>query len=265
MKKNLIILNIILILIVCVAVFSYVNNSYTVPVLMYHSINTDSANSRLIVSPDSFKKQMNFLKERNFNFISLDEYVELLKNGKTPIKKSVVITFDDGYADNYLYAFPVLKEFNIPATVFIVTDWVNNENMLDWSQIKEMKNSNLVEIGSHSITHDMLTEMPKVAMIREINQSKEILEKTLDAPIRFFGYPTGAHSEFIKEITKIAGYKAACATSVDKRTALNDLFAIRRIRISHSADNLFIFSAQVSGYYNFLKDRRIKTGKWKKY
>ncbi|MBU1087231.1 MAG: polysaccharide deacetylase family protein [Candidatus Omnitrophica bacterium] len=265
MKKKIIIINVILTIIVFISLFFFIDKSYTVPVLMYHSINIGSDSSSLIVSPDTFIKQIKFLKDRNFQFMSLADYVELLKSGKKPRRKSIVITFDDGYEDNYIYAFPILKELNIPATVFIVTDWVNNENMLNWSQIKEMKNSNLVEIGSHSITHDMLTEMPKAAMIREVSQSKQILEKTLDVPVRFFGYPTGAHSEFIKEMTKIAGYKAACATSVDKRTAHSDLFAIRRIRISHSADNLFIFGVQVSGYYNFLKDRRIKKGKWRKY
>ncbi|MFH1061524.1 MAG: polysaccharide deacetylase family protein [Candidatus Omnitrophota bacterium] len=265
MKKKLIIINIVLTAIACISLFSLLNKSYAIPVLMYHSINTGAAGSRLIVEPDTFRKQMKFLKDKKFNCISLDAYVELLKSGKKPKSKAVVITFDDGYEDNYSQAFPVLKELSIPATIFIVTDWVGKKNMLTWSQLEEMEKNNLIEIGSHSVTHNMLTRMPKEAVIIEIEQSKQILEKALNVPINFFCYPTGAHSDFIKELTKLAGYKAACATSVDKRTALDDLFAIRRIRISQSADNLFVFKVQVSGYYNFLKDRRIKQGKWKKY
>ncbi len=265
MKRKLIVINVILTSLVFVLAFSYIYRSYTVPVLMYHSINNGSEGSRLIVDPATFKKQMKFLKEHNFNCISLDEYVDNIKNRKKQKRKSVVITFDDGNMDNYVQVFPVLKEFNMPATMFIVTDWVGKENMLDWPQIEELEKSDLIEIGSHSITHGMLTRMPKAEMLREISQSKQILENALNAPIEFFCYPTGAHSEFIKEITQLSGYKAACATSLDKRTALDDLFAIRRIRISQSADNLFVFGLQVSGYYNFFKDRRIKKGKWRKY
>lgn len=265
MKKKLIIINIVLTAIACVGLLGLLNKSYTIPVLMYHSINTDSAGSALIVEPDTFRKQMKFLKDNKFNFMSMDEYVELLMSGKKQKNKSVVITFDDGYEDNYSQAFPILKELNIPATVFIVTDWVGEKNMLSWSQIQEMEKNNLITIGSHALSHDMLTMMRKHSAINEIEQSKQILEEKLNVPINFFCYPTGAHSDFIKELTKLAGYKAACATSVDKRTGLDDLFAIRRIRISQVADNLFIFGVQVSGYYTFFKDRRIKKGKWKKY
>jgi len=265
MKRKLLIINIILTILVLASVWFYFYKSYTVPVLMYHSINKGSAGSRLIVDAATFKKQMKFLKDHNFNCISINEYIDNIKNKKKQKRKSVVITFDDGFEDNYLTAFPILKEFEIPVTIFIVTDWVGDENMLDWSQIKELEKSDLIDIGSHAVSHDMLTRMPKAEMLMEIKQSKQILEDALNKSIELFCYPTGAHSEFIKKMTKLSGYKAACATSVDKRTSLDDLFAIRRIRISQSADNLFVFGAQVSGYYNFFKDRRVKKGKWKKY
>jgi peptidoglycan/xylan/chitin deacetylase (PgdA/CDA1 family) len=265
MRKKRIILSIGVTLIVGFLIFSFLDKSYIVPILMYHSINTTSTGSSLVVEPNTFRKQMKFLKDNRFNFMSLAEYVELVKTGKRPKRKSIVITFDDGYADNYSQAFPILKEFNIPATFFIVTDWVGKKNMLDWAQIDEMAKNNLIEIGSHSLSHQMLTTLPKPLIMDELEQSKQILEKKLKLAIEFFCYPTGAHSDFIKELTKLAGYSAACATSVDKRTKLNDLFAIRRIRISQAADNLFIFRVQVSGYYTFFKDRQIKKGKWRKY
>ncbi len=265
MKKKFIRINLVLTIIAILSVFYLLDTSYRVPVLMYHSVNVGSENSRLIVDPDTFKKQMNYLQNKNFNFMSLDEYVEILKTGEKPKRKSVVITFDDGFKDNYLKVFPLLKQLKIPAAFFIVTDWVGREDRMSWNQIKEMSENDLMEIGSHTVDHEMLTRMPKEEMISQIKSSKKIIASFLNKPIEFFCYPTGAHSEFIKEITRLAGYKAACATSVDKRTAFDDLFAIRRIRISQSADNMFIFSAQVSGYYTFFKDRRIKKGKWKKY
>jgi peptidoglycan/xylan/chitin deacetylase (PgdA/CDA1 family) len=264
-KKKLLLLNLILTILVIISISNFLDKVYTVPVLMYHSINYDAKGSRLIVEPETFKKHMQYLRKKNFNIMSLDEYVELIKNNRKPAKKSVVITFDDGYKDNYENMLPVLEALKIPATVFIVTDWVGNDDMMSWEQVKELSDNELIEVGSHAITHDMLTRMPMGQAIREIRLSKQVLEEKLDKPIRFFCYPTGAHSEFIKEFVRLAGYKAACATSVDKRTEFDDLFAIRRIRISQSADNMLIFAVQISGYYTFFKDRRIKEGKWIKY
>lgn len=255
MKKK-IKLTIITFVIIFAALF--LHNVYSVPVLMYHSIGEGSQNSRLIVSPESFEAQMRFLKKGNYQILTLDEYVELLKENKKPARRSVVITFDDGYLDNYLAAYPILKKYSIPAAISIVVNWVGRDDMMTWDQIRELNDEGLIEIVSHSLKHCPLDTLSEDSTVNELKESKIILEKKLNTDIDYLCYPCGNFTPFVKETARLAGYKAALATHPDARLALNDTYAIRRIRISQSSDNKFIFWAQVSGYYTFFKDRRIK-------
>ncbi|MCG2711777.1 MAG: polysaccharide deacetylase family protein [Candidatus Omnitrophica bacterium] len=239
-----------------IAIFLY--NAYSVPVLMYHSIARGAENSRLIVSPESFERQMRFLKKGNYHILSMDEYVALLKENKKPDKRSVVITFDDGFVDNYTDAYPVLKKYKMPATISVVPEWVGKQDMMRWEQIKELNDDELIEIVSHGLSHCPLDTLSKEFVIKELSESKRILEKKLDTVIDYFCYPCGNFNPFVKEMAKLSGYKAALATHPDAKISLNDTYAIRRIRISQSSDNMLVFWVQVSGYYTFFKDRRIK-------
>ncbi|MFH1460249.1 MAG: polysaccharide deacetylase family protein [Candidatus Omnitrophota bacterium] len=256
MKKRIIIIFLIIILLFALKV--YLNNFYQIPVLMYHSINQGSEESRLVVSPESFQRQMYFLKKNNYNILSLDEYVDFLKEKKPLKHKSAVITFDDGFADNYTQAFPILKKYSIPATIFVVTEWVGNKkDMLNWEQVEILSDSKLIDIGSHTITHCLLPDAKNSQVIREIRESKNILDSRLKKETKFFCYPCGFLNSYIKETARLAGFKGACATHPGFEFDLNDEFAIRRIRISRTADNLIVFWAQVSGFYTLFKDRRI--------
>ncbi len=256
MKKNKIILIVSVAVSVFIGIFLY--NVYSVPVLMYHSIGPGAEDSRLIVTPETFERQMSFLKKGKYQVLSLDEYVALLKENKKPDKRSVVITFDDGYLDNYTNAYPVLKKYNMPATISIVPEWVGRQDMMSWKQIRELVDDGLIEIASHGLSHCPLDTLRKNSLVKELRDSKRILEKNLDTVIDYLCYPCGNFTPIVKDMAKLYGYKAALATHPDARIALNDIYAIRRIRISQSSDNMLIFWAQVSGYYTFFKDRRIK-------
>ena len=236
----------------------FLYNVYSVPVLMYHSIGSGAENSRLVVSPESFQRQMNFLKKRKYQILTLDEYVELLEENKKPNKRSVVITFDDGFRDNYTIAYPILKKYGIPASISVVVDWVGRDDMMSWEQIKELSDEGLIEIVSHSLKHCPLDTLSKDSTVDELKESKRILEKKLNTVINYLCYPCGNFTPFVKKTAKLAGYKAALATHPDASVDLNDTYAIRRIRISQSSDNMLVFFTQVSGYYTFFKDRRIK-------
>ena len=255
MKKK-----IILIVFVAVSIFTgiFLYNVYSVPVLMYHSIAQGAENSRLIVTPESFERQMSFLKKGNYHILSLDEYVQLLRENKKPDKRAVVITFDDGFLDNYTDAYPILKKYRIPATISVVPKWVGRGDMMSWEQIRELNGDELIEIASHGLSHCLLDTLSKDSTIRELRESKRVLEKKLNTVIDYLCYPCGNFTPFVKELAELSGYKAALATHPDARTALNDIYAIRRIRISQSSDNMLIFWVQVSGYYTFFKDRRVK-------
>lgn len=236
----------------------YFHQAYSVPVLMYHSISPVTGKTRLSVSPEAFEKQMQFLKNNHYQVLKLDEYVDLLNNKQKPKQKAAVITFDDGYENNYSFAYPVLKKYKIPATIFMVVGWVGKEGMMNWQQLAKLNESGLIEIESHSLTHPELTKLNVPSLIGEIKLSKQILEEKLKKEVKYFCYPYGFYNSIIKEAVRLFGYKGACATQFKQKLARkNDVFALRRIRISQSADNLFIFWVQVSGYYTFLKDLRL--------
>ena len=257
MKKKIIVSIFLILGFIFVALW-YLKIVYSVPVLMYHNVDNNAKKSCLSVTPETFEKQMLFLKEHNYQVISLDKYVDLLKSGKKPKKKSVVLTFDDGMENNYTTVYPILLRYGMPATFFVVTDWVGNHEVMNWQQIEELNKNILFSIQSHGLSHKELDKLTIGEIDTEGRESKKRLESKLKTEIKYFCYPCGSFNAVSKEILKLNGYKAACATHPGKETALNDLFAIRRIRISDSADDLFIFWAQISGYYTFFKDRRIK-------
>ena len=120
---------------------------YVVPILMYHSINphSDPCVARLIVSPQCFQRQMRFLKDNRYNVVTLKTLAELIKNKKKIPPRTLAITFDDGYKDNYTYAFPILKGYSLPATIFLILNEIGRpqNDRLSWGEIKTMRDSGI--------------------------------------------------------------------------------------------------------------------------
>lgn len=235
---------------------------YTVPILMYHYVNNEEPlKSRLGVSPDSFERQMRFLRERKYNIVSLEELTDLIKNKKKMPPKTVAITFDDGYLDNYTHAYPVLKKYNIPAAIFVVINRVGkhlgNDDYMSWSQIRELSESGLITIGSHSMSHPNLSEIDSEEQLKEeIFESKKILENELNKEVKFFSYPFGGRSLEARRIVSLSGYKAAVGTNFPKGSPGDDIYALKRLRISENCRNLFIFWVETSGFYTRIKEQR---------
>ncbi len=122
-----------------------------IPILAYHNFTKDEGSSYSI-NIIEFEKQMNYLATHNYSVISLSELLKGLKNGQLP-PKPVVITIDDGFKSTFTLAYPLLKKYNFPATLFIYTNFIEkNSNSLTWGEIKEMTENNL-EIGSHTLSH----------------------------------------------------------------------------------------------------------------
>lgn len=239
----------------------FMRGKYNVPILMYHSINPASNPymELLIVSPKIFERQMRFLKEHNYNVISLNEVAAMIKNKKKIPPKTIAITFDDGYKDNYIYAFPILKKYNLPATIFIIVNEVGRPDRLSWDDIATMQACGLITFGSHTLTHPYLPDTGLERVIeKELRDSKKILEEKLGEKVDIFCYPGGRFNPKIKEATIAAGYQAAVATKPGKGFVNDDLFALKRLRISSNAGNLFIFWIETSGYYTFISESKIK-------
>jgi len=245
-----------LVIILAVAgLYCYARPKYVVPVLMYHRIDERGGVSSLSVSPENFRRQMRFLSEHNYNVISLAELVQAKLEKKRLARNTVALTFDDGYEDNYLLAYPVLKKYSLPAIIFVIVGSIGEEGYLNHRQIKEMSSSGIIDIGSHSLSGAYLPGRSAREVEREIGLSKKTLEAELNNRIEFFCYPIGGFSPGIQEIVKRCGYAAACTTNRGKRqTYLNDdLFALKRIKVKDSFPNLFVFRAKLSGYYNFFR------------
>ncbi|MCK9594893.1 MAG: polysaccharide deacetylase family protein [Candidatus Omnitrophica bacterium] len=258
-QKRLAVISGIVALVFIVAA-GFIRQQYLLPIAMYHSISQSvPEGNRLIVSVKTFDRQMEFLKTHKYNVISLEEAGDLIKNRKKAPARTLVLTFDDGYKDNYTYAFPILKKYNLPATIFIIVNEVGRPDRLSWDQMKEMQDSGLVTFGSHTLSHPFLECVEDdQKLLEEIESSRRILQEKLASPVNTFSYPCGRLNARVRECAVNAGYKAAVATNPGKKMANDDVFALKRLRISENAANLFVFWAETSGYYNFIRENRHK-------
>lgn len=216
-----------------------------VSILMYHSV--DNRSEFFAVNPEEFQWQMGYLKKEQYNVIPLSELVSLFKtNNKIP-KKTVVITFDDGYADNFKQAFPVLKKYGFTATIFLTTGLIGNKQyvnkhgsefeMLDWSQIIEMNNSGLITFEPHTVNHHKLTWLSLVGVEKEALNSKEEIEKKLGNNCQHFAYPKGYfNQEIIKIIKKY--FSSALTTTTGFVSERDGLYTLPRQSIDSKVSKL---------------------------
>jgi peptidoglycan/xylan/chitin deacetylase (PgdA/CDA1 family) len=245
----------VLILAILIAAAAALNRSYMTPILMYHHVDERWQEWKLSVSPRSFSRQMEFLKAHRYNVLSLSQYIDLLKRGERVPRKSVVITFDDGYDNNFTEAFPVLKKLEFPATIFVQVDGVGREGYMDWDDITILL-ENGIEIGSHTMHHGFLPDISDEAMRSEIFESKAALESRLQRPITLFSYPGGGFNAKARQLVIDAGYEGSAATHPGPDYPDLDPYALKRIRISRTSDNLFVFWLQLSGFYTHYEEFR---------
>lgn len=144
------------------------------------------------VRPDMLERQILFLKANGYTPISLKDLEQASRAEKSSIQKPVMLTFDDGYRDNYDNLFPLLKKYNLPALIFLITDRIGSPEYLTWEQIYEMQQSGLVSFGSHSCSHRRLRSLSDEEIVQELTRSKQVLEEKLGLEITAFCYPYGA-------------------------------------------------------------------------
>ncbi|WP_253205916.1 polysaccharide deacetylase family protein [Clostridium estertheticum] len=216
----------------------------SIPVLQYHSISYDKGNP-ICIPIKKFDEQMKYLKDNNYYTITLTNLYEYLMNN-TPIpRKSVVITFDDGYDNNYTAMFPVLKKYKFKATIFVISSLIDvHSNMLTSKQLIEMDKYG-IDIESHTAHHDNLKLISKDNQLKTLIKSKKYLEKTLNKKINFFAYPYGGFNKNAIEALKECGYKMAFTTKNGWSSKKNGIFSLRRVWISAS-DSTKVFESKVS-------------------
>lgn len=198
---------------------------------------------------------MSLLKEKD-RTASLEEIVSFLASEGTSLPKKVAVTFDDGYRDIYTHAFPILKQFCIPATIFLIAGWVGKKEFLSWEEVREMSQQGIT-FGSHTQNHLYLPSVSsRESLKEEIDDSKAFLEDRLGREIPFFSYPVGGFTEEVKETVRKAGYKAAFTTNRREKGNLKDLYALTRIKMTESSGSFPVFQVKTSGYYEQFKRKK---------
>jgi peptidoglycan/xylan/chitin deacetylase (PgdA/CDA1 family) len=187
-----------------------------VPVLTYHKFSKHKAD-RMTVMEKTFEKQMKYLRDKGYRVITLDEFFEFLDLKRQIPKNSVVITIDDGWRSAYDIAFPILKKYGYPATLFVYTDLINgSRTTLDWDLLKEMSKGG-IEIQCHTRSHrNLIKKYSKEsfrdyfdAIKKELTESARIIKKNLNKDVKYLGYPYGDTSHLVIALLKKLGYRAA--------------------------------------------------------
>ncbi|WP_339059046.1 polysaccharide deacetylase family protein [Fusobacterium animalis] len=248
----------------------YVNKKkYDVPVIMYHRVINNPENEGVYgtyIYEDMFKKHLQYLKDKNYTVITFKDLDKIgWRNRFEKDKKYIILTFDDGYKDNYDLAFPILKEFNFKATIFLMGSLTYNEwdvkaggerkfSLMSVEMIKEMQDYG-IEFGAHTFNHPKINTLSNEEIEHQIVDVKKPLEEKIGKEIITFAYPYGILNDYAKEMAKKAGYTFALATDSGSVCLSDDLYQIRRIAIFPNT-NLFSFKRKVAGNYNFIKIKR---------
>lgn len=193
--------------------------SLHIPILIYHSVRPDftgetQEQKMFNVPPDLFDEQLTYLEKNGYTVISMDDLTQDLLVGNTgSVQKPVVITFDDGWKNQYVYAFPLLKAHHVNATFFVFTNPILNDkpHFMSWADLKDMQASGMI-IGSHTVTHPYLSKLSHDQLAHEIIDSKKTIEEKLGTSVKHFASPFGFSDDTVVSLLKEAGYTTGRTT-----------------------------------------------------
>lgn len=200
-----------------------------VPILMYHSVSI-SAN-RLCIPPQKLDQQFTWLQQNGFNTITMKRLLYSLNKHQALPSRAIVLTFDDGYRDNYDQAFPLLQKHHMVATIFLMTAKIGTAVGLTPDQIKHMQEYG-IEFGSHTVHHVDLRYVSAAGLISEIQGSKHILENILGEKVVSFSYPSGKYTAATIQAVKDAGFEGAVTTAPGKIMPNYNVYLLPRVRVN---------------------------------
>ena len=213
-----------------------------VPVLMYHHIRPlrakDTARERLyIVTPDAFRAQMEGLARAGYHPITPDDLEQALIDGSSVLPdKPILLTFDDGFREDYTVVLPILEQESFQATFFVIPNASHFSGYMTKEMIQEAYQSGFVTIGSHTLNHPFLTRKSTSDRLEEIAGSRNELESWINAPVTTFAYPYGAMSQTIEQEVAAAGYTSAFGVRLGSLHTPSSEFTLRRIRVMDGED-----------------------------
>lgn len=214
-----------------------ISRTLRVPVLMYHYVSVppegaDKYRNDLSVSPEQFRQQMKYLSENGYSTIDLYDLSRAVTNKQEIPPKSVIVTLDDGYRDNYENAFPILQEFGLEATFFLATGFIDqgHPGYMTWDMIGEMAEAGM-RFEPHSKTHPDLTGQDREYVVYEMLGSMETIEAHIGSRPRYFAYPSGRYDEQVLEIVEELDFWGAVTTNGGAWHGFADRYEWGRSRI----------------------------------
>jgi len=212
------------------------------PTLMYHHVQTaEAAKERnqtgLTVNTEVFRTQMQYLKDRGYGVISMQDILNFFEQGIKTQSKSVLLTFDDGYDDFYTDAYPILREFNYPATVFIPTGLMNNAGYLYWDKISEM-NQNRILFANHTWSHKNIKTKEDVLKMEISTADVQLNEKGLNIP-KVFAYPYGSESALAISFLQGLNYKLIFTTRYGGTLCKKQMLNLPRMRVGNGSLSIY--------------------------
>lgn len=213
---------------------------------MYHHVFVPSADADAIrrdlsVSPQKFEAQLKYLKDAGFTSISLHDLMLHLAAGYSIPEKPIIFTFDDGYVDNYEFAYPLLRKYGFTGTFFLVTAFLDEgrPEYVSWDNVIEMHSGGM-EFGAHSYNHADLRGQSVNYLVWQILGPREAIEERLGEPVRFFSYPSGAYDDQVISVLRSAHYWGAVTIHQEAIQSSENPFELQRIRV-HGGDSLAKF------------------------
>ena len=191
----------------------FTNGYQTIPILCYHRFG-DTGHVKLTVPEKKFRQQMQYLKDNNYRVIPMSDMHKFISGKEELPKKAVIITIDDGYRSTYEIAYPILKEMDFPATLFLYTDFAGAGDAIKWSQARKMAASGIMDIQPHSKSHPNMSLSKtsesnaeyKKRILEEVNNPTRKINKYVKTPLHTFAYPYGDTNKMIISHLKKKGY-----------------------------------------------------------
>ena len=213
-----------------------------VPILMYHYVSeppedADEYRQDLSVPPERFRQQMEYLASNGFKSISFKDLSLAVTGKKALPEKPVILTFDDGYEDNYRNAYPIMQAFGFTGTFFVVTGFIDNQTpgYMTWPMVEEMAAAGM-DVQPHSKTHVDLREQPRDVLLWQILGSQETIAAHLGYTPRYFCYPGGRYDDETIAMLQELDFWGAVTTAGGKWHGYEDRFHWRRLRVRYSTD-----------------------------
>ena len=208
-------------------------------VLMYHRVDVSSPGDRisraLTVSPKQFDDEMGLLARRGFTAVSLDRFYELAHAGR-PLDRLVLVTFDDGYSDQYRYAVPILQRYHFAGTFFVNTGTIGDARHMNWQELQTMREAGM-SIEAHGVDHVDLAALAPARQAAEIEKCVLTLEERLATPVRAFAYPSGAFDMATVDIVRQTGIAFAFTTDAFRMLQRGSPYELARVRVKSGLDD----------------------------